>query len=81
MGFYSSFAFLHDLKKKGAMVTVLALSEQVEEDYDFDRWMEKWQFVLRNHPKPSQELANIALAELDKTISYGIGKDTRRFAE
>jgi hypothetical protein len=44
---------------------------QLEEvDYNLDRWLNKWQFILRNDKELSRASAEIALNQLQDIIAY-----------
>jgi hypothetical protein len=49
---------------------------QVEEmDYNLERWMSKWQFMLDNDAEMSKATAVGALEQLNEIISYEIRKE------
>jgi hypothetical protein len=44
---------------------------QVEEvDYNLERWMDKWEFILRNDKELSKAGAVIALEQLNDIVFY-----------
>jgi hypothetical protein len=47
----------------------IKLSE-LEVDYNLERWLDKWQFILRNDKELSRASANLALTQLNDIIQY-----------
>lgn len=48
------------------------LQEIEEVDYNLDRWLDKWQFILRNDKELSKAAASLALSQLNGIVSYEV---------
>lgn len=48
------------------------LQEIEEVDYNLDRWLDKWQFILRNDKELSKAAAGLALSQLNGIVSYEV---------
>jgi hypothetical protein len=56
--------------KKGDSQLVMKLDESVEVDFNLERWLDKWEFLLHNDRDLTQDSATFALKQLDEIISY-----------
>jgi hypothetical protein len=55
---------------------------QLEEvDYNLERWLDKWQFILRNDKELSKAAADIALTQLNDIIQYEFHQARKYFSD
>lgn len=52
---------------------------QLEVDHNLDKWLDKWQFILRNDKELSKAAADIALTQLDDIMQYGFNQSRKDF--
>jgi hypothetical protein len=55
------------------------LTSSLEVDHNLDKWLDKWQFILRNDKELSKAAADIALTQLDDIMQYGFNQSRKDF--
>ena len=60
---------------------IYSLTQLEEIYYKFERWMDKWEFILRNDRELSRAAADIALRQLDDIILHEIQSERESIRE
>ena len=60
---------------------IWTLTQLEETEYNLDRWISKWEFILRNDRELSRAAVNIAVRQLDDIILHEIQREGESIQE
>jgi hypothetical protein len=52
-----------------------------EVDYNLERWLDKWQFIIRNDRELSKASAGLALEQLNEIVQYEFEQARKNYTD